>query len=179
MLALVVTLALLSGCRAFGVGAANSSSEASATPIPEPSSTTLVPQWCGGPNFGGPMPEASNTPRPVATADPARLRCIAVENRSGTAMAMSETRPGGLNSWTLLPACGGFSRTQTVDTRWSLQFGPPGKSEGTIDPIVATFDASQVTGPGPWLIEVDIDADGHVSVNQTERLPDNPTVKLC
>jgi hypothetical protein len=81
LVALLMGLVLLSGCRGTGPQAYGSPTGTPGTPLPTSSAAAHAPFWCGGPGSGGPALESGVTPRPVETADPDHLLCIDIQNK--------------------------------------------------------------------------------------------------
>jgi hypothetical protein len=140
---------------------------------------SMVPGWCGGEGSGGGQPPSGVTPQPLATADPRHLLCIAAENRSSVDMGLNELRDGQVLEGGLISACTGMQASEPGTTgRWSLQVGRT-SAAGSIDRVLANFDASQFTGAPPYLIEVVINADFTATIAQRASLPLDSARSLC
>lgn len=140
---------------------------------------SAVPGWCGGQASGGGPPPSGVTPRPFETPDPRQLLCIAAENRSSEDMGLNELHDGKLQSWGLISACSGMAGSEPGTTgQWSLQVGRVGVP-GSVDQVLASFDSSQFTGDGPYLIEVLINPDFTATITQRASLPFDPARSLC
>jgi hypothetical protein len=93
-------------------------------------------------------------------------------------MGLQEERSDGGGSWGLVSACGEPRQSEGMAATWSLKVGraKPGGIEG---PILASFESSQLTGTGPYLIQIVIDPDGSVTIRQTDGLPNLPQEPFC
>jgi hypothetical protein len=92
---------------------------------------------------------------------------------------MIESSGGSERSWTLVEACGGVAMSAGFITPPALTIGLAGKSGGIAGPVLAQFASSQFQSAPPYLLDVEVAADGSVSIRQTEELSDNPAVKVC
>ena len=94
-------------------------------------------------------------------------------------MGLNELRDGVLQSWSLIAACSGMEGSEPGTTgHWSLQVGRIG-TPGSVDQVLASFDASQFTGDPPYLIEVVIKADFTATIAQRASLPWDSARSLC
>lgn len=130
------------------------------------------------------MPLSGTSARPVATADPHHLLCIAAENRSNVDMALQEVVGKGLRTWGLIEACSGMAASEpdTIgpDTigPWSVEVGRA-KDASIVGPILARFEESDFTGDPPYLLEVVINADLTATIRQRTSLSVDPTARNC
>jgi hypothetical protein len=137
------------------------------------------PEWCGQVVSGGPMPPSGSTPYEIPTPDSAHLACIAVVNRSDVDFALSETAGGEQVSWSLIQACEGMTASEPIADSWSLAIGQASGDGGISEPALARFDSSQLTGQGPYLIEVVVNEDRSASITQRSSLPWDPASSHC
>jgi hypothetical protein len=140
------------------------------------------PSWCGWAS-SGPAVFPPDTPNPIPTPNPARLLCISVENRSSSDVILTEAVDGQEIGWSRVAACSGMTESQELPATgsWRMEVGPAGVdgSPTTSSSSLATFDSSQLTGVGPYLLAVSIDADLTTVVEQRRSLPNDATSVTC
>lgn len=135
----------------------------------------LLPPWCGAPGTGVLPPQPGATHRPVPDRD--HLLCIAVENHSDVDMVLARSVGYGPLQETgpKIAACRGVAVSESFinvpPMLYVGQAGPPWRS----GPTISSFDASQVTGDPPYLIEVVINSDLTGTIGQRPRLLMDPT----
>lgn len=139
-----------------------------------------TPQWCGQIVSGGGMPPSGSTPDVIPTPDPTHLVCIAVANRSQTDLGMTEIVDGVARSWSRIPACEGMDLSEPMNGEaWAVEFGRSVRHDGTGDGVLRRFDSSQLTGVGPYLIEVVINPDLAISVEQKSSMLADAATRQC
>jgi hypothetical protein len=94
-------------------------------------------------------------------------------------MGLNELHDGQFSSWSLVSACRGIEGSESgTPGKWSLQVGRIG-TPGSVDQVLASFDASQFTGAPPYLIGVLINPDFTATITQRASLPSDSARRLC
>ena len=138
------------------------------------------PSWCGWAS-SGPAVFPPDTPNPIPTPNPARLLCISVENRSSSDVTLSEAVDGQEIGWSRVAACSGMMASEELPATgsWRMEISPAAADGSPTASSLTTFDSSQLTGVGPYLLAVSIDADLTTVVEQRRSLPNDATSVTC